>query len=92
MGAAMFADTLIVKHEKDNIYLMQVDTVINNNFLRAGDILKWEKISPGDMQQAAQLCSKAINSDNFKVVFYDIDHVNKTDYEAIHKAFSYFSF
>jgi hypothetical protein len=44
------------------------------------------------MQQAARLCTKAVNSERFKVVFYDIDHINPNNYEAVQKAFDFFNF
>ncbi len=88
----LFSDTNAVKYFKDHAYVMQKDTVINNIFLRRNDLLKWEKISHEALQQAAQLCKKAINSESFKVVFYDIDHINPDNYESIQKSFDYFNF
>ncbi len=87
-----FEDTTVVKQRSSNTWLLVVDTVIHNNFLRKGDIIKQEKISPLAMWQAAHLCSTAINSDSFNVVFYDISHIKPNDYEAVQNAFSTFMY
>lgn len=92
IGEELFANAAVMKPSAQNSYTLQKDTVLNNNFLRKGDVLRWEKITDESVQQAASLCSKAINSDTFKVVFYDIDHINPTKYESIQKAFGYFNF
>ncbi len=87
-----FGDTTIVRPRINNTWYMLVDTVVHNIFLRKGDVLKWEKITPGALQQAAQLCRGAVNSSDFKVVLYDIDHIKPDQYEAVEKAFNSFVF
>ena len=93
LDESIFTDKTITKKQgKNNLYQMQIDTVINDKFLRKGDLIRVENISEEAMLQAANLCSKAVNSNDFKVVFYDISHINKSNYEMVHKAFSDFSF
>ncbi len=90
LGKDFYNDTMYVKELPGSRYLIKNDTVVNNNFLRKGDILKWEKVSNEDMLLAAKLCSNAVNSNSFKIVFYDIDKIQKENYDAVQKAFNYF--
>ncbi|MFL9483888.1 hypothetical protein ACI6Q2_14010 [Chitinophagaceae bacterium LWZ2-11] len=93
IDVSFFSDAAATqKYDQNNLYQILTDTVINNNFLRRGDLIKWEHLSDADMQQAADLCARAANSENFRVVFYDLDHINTNNYETIHKAFNRFNF
>ena len=86
-----FADTNTTRIKLNNQYIMLKDTVLNNVFLRKGDILKRETISNEDLIKAAKLCSKARNSPDFDVIIYDIAHVNSNNYEAVKTALDCFN-
>lgn len=83
----------------DNKYMVSVDTVLTrpqsfeNIYLRAGDILRLENITPDDFIQSAKIAREAINSKNISVSFfsYDTATINKfgsKTYEKVYHTFS----
>ncbi len=73
-----------------NNFELLIDTVLHDRLLHQGDVLRHETISEKSLLQAANLCKKALNQPEFSVVFFDIDHVNATNYAAIEKAMEVF--
>ena len=64
----------------DNNYVLLSDTVMNNNYLREGDILRLEYPSPADLEDAAKLLQQKFPNTE-RVCFYHWDKILIKKYE-----------
>ncbi len=81
-----------LQQESNGFFTVKKDTVFNNILLRAGDEIKPEAMSINDLNKAAELAHKAINSKNYSLAFLGIskDSVNKSDNNEIEKIYRSF--
>ncbi|OWY22129.1 hypothetical protein C7N43_18620 [Sphingobacteriales bacterium UPWRP_1] len=68
-------NTGFLKPLKNNFFTCTIDTVFENMYLRNGDLLRLETIGLSDLQIAADICNRAVNTNTFRVAFF---HLNST--------------
>ena len=81
-----------LQKQTNGFYRVNTDTVFNDLFLRIGDEIKPEAISTENLDKAAELAHKAINSKKYSVAFFDLseDEVKEYDSNEIDKIYNSF--
>ncbi len=76
--------------QKENNFLLIGDTVIGNNYLREGDVLRLEYPDKTELEQAAKLLHNKFPGANRIALFYWNTFLIKRNEEVIHKIFTAF--
>jgi hypothetical protein len=83
-------DTLaFLEREKTPFFRVKQDTVFQNQYLRIGDRLKIEEITPNALQEAADLASRFVQNDSIHISFFHWDEpvLQKMPFSEMKKAF-----
>jgi hypothetical protein len=75
IDAATFAQKI-----KGSAYLVMKDTSFHDMYLRRGDLLRTESVTAEQLQQAAQLAKKAVNTDRFTVSLFELSESEIKNY------------
>jgi hypothetical protein len=78
-----------LEKQNDNIYVLNIDTVIENYYLRKGDILRIESINIDELNIAKEIC-KPILTNKFEIILYNYTLKNKilNNYETVNEIFN----
>jgi len=71
-----------VRKSGSNRYAITKDTVYRDLFLRPGDEIRTEEISPATLQQAATLARKAVNSKHVTIALFDLSSRQNLAYDS----------
>lgn len=77
---------------KNGFYQVLQDTVFRNLFLRPGDEIKAETVGNTELQQAAKLARKAIDTDSFSVSLFELseNEIKNYSHETINSVYNSF--
>jgi hypothetical protein len=77
---------------KENLYRLKKDTVIGNNYLREGDLIRFDGAFEAEMNETIQLIKKQINPKNARIAFFDwnFDKIKKHHEANLEKYYSKF--
>ena len=76
--------------QKENDFLLTADTMINNNYLREGDVLRLEKPGEDELNDAAKLLHNKFPETKRIALFYWDKFLIKKNETAIHKIYAAF--
>ena len=77
---------------KDNVYLLEKDTVMGNRYLRNGEVIRLEGVEAGALEEAAQLCREVMNTKELRVAFYhwDLDLIDRQGVDFLKEVYESF--
>lgn len=81
-----------LRPEKNGFYKVLQDTVYRDLFLRPGDEIKAETIGDIELEQAAKLARKAVNTDSFSVSLFELSENEIKNYSHETLEAVYYSF
>ena len=62
---------LMDKDYKENLYRLKKDTVIGNNYLREGDLIRFDGAFEAEMKETIRLIKEQINPTTARIAFFD---------------------
>ncbi len=65
------ADKSVYSLTTDNRYAVKVDTAIGDNYLREGDLLRWDNGSEKELNKTIDLLIKNLNTSGIRIAFFD---------------------
>ena len=74
--------TLYAKKE-GNYYQVKTDTLIGNNYLREGDILRWDNSSEEEMKETINLLYDKLDLETIRITFFDWENKKIKRHEKI---------
>ena len=84
-------DKSLYKLTSDNRYFMKSDTVIGNNYLREGDMLRWDNGFEEEMEKTIELLQENLDLSDIRISFFDWETEkikrNESDIEKYYQAF-----
>ncbi|AEV97252.1 hypothetical protein A4D02_17205 [Niastella koreensis] len=81
-----------LKPTGNHYYQVTQDTTYHDLFLRPGDEIKAEGVDDTQLQQAAQLAGKAVNTPDFTVTLFELSEqeINRYSHETLNQVYSSF--
>lgn len=78
--------------ENKDLYQLKKDTVIGNNYLREGDLIRFDGAFEAEMNETIRLIKNQINPKNARIAFFDwnfdkIKKYHETNLETYYQAF-----
>lgn len=83
-------DKDLFSNTRNNWYIFKKDTVIDGNYFRFGDELRYEECSENQLLTAAKMLKNEINQEETRVLIYDLQPHTPKDYEKLDAVFSTF--
>jgi hypothetical protein len=84
-------DKSLYKMTSDNRYFMKLDTVIGDNYLREGDMLRWDNGFEEEMEKAIELLQENLDLSDIRISFFDWETEkikrNENNIEKYYRAF-----
>lgn len=74
-----------------NKYIFNLDTVINDTYYRYGDELRYESCSEDELLTAVELLKEELNTEEVRILIYDLQHDTKEEYEKLDAVFGAFN-
>lgn len=65
------ADKSLYRFTKDNRYLVSRDTAIGDNYLREGDLLRWDNSSKAEIDETISLLKNNLDISGIRISFFD---------------------
>ena len=65
------ADKSLYQSTSDNRYFMKTDTVIGDNYLREGDMLRWDNGFENEMEKTIKLLQDNLDLSGIRIAFFD---------------------
>lgn len=88
---ASFKNNQLFEHDTLNNWWVKKDTVINTNYFRHGDLIRFEYCSTANLIDAVNLLLPELNQRTTNVIIYDLNSNLKNDYEKINTVFDSFN-